>query len=34
MKKKTEGRTVVLHPDAKAAIAAWLLEAELQPTDD
>ena len=23
MKKKTEGRTVLLHPDAKAALAAW-----------
>jgi integrase len=33
MKRKTEGRTVVLHPEAKAAIAAWLLEANLQPTD-
>jgi integrase len=33
MKRKTEGRTVLLHPEAKAAIAAWLLEAELQPTD-
>jgi len=26
MKRKLEGRTVVLHPDAKAALAAWLLE--------
>jgi integrase len=33
MKRKTEGRTVLLHPDAKAAIAAWLLESELQATD-
>ena len=24
MKKKIEGRTVVLHPEAKAALAAWL----------
>jgi len=24
MKKKTEGRTVLLHPDAKAALEAWL----------
>lgn len=26
MKKKTEGRTVLLHPEAKAALAAWLDE--------
>jgi integrase len=26
MKKKTEGRTVLLHPDAKAALAEWLDE--------
>ncbi len=36
MKKKTEGRTVVLHPEAKAALAAWLkalqATAELLPT--
>jgi integrase len=25
MKKKLEGRTVVLHPDAKAALADWLM---------
>jgi integrase len=25
MKRKVEGRTVLLHPDAKAALAAWLL---------
>jgi integrase len=25
MKQKHEGRTVPLHPDAKAALAAWLL---------
>jgi integrase len=24
MKKKVEGRTVVLHPEAKAALTAWL----------
>jgi site-specific recombinase XerD len=24
MKRKVEGRTVVLHPEAKAALAAWL----------
>jgi integrase len=24
MKRKTEGRTVLLHPDAKAALATWL----------
>jgi len=24
MKRKTEGRTVLLHPEAKAALAAWL----------
>jgi site-specific recombinase XerD len=33
MKRKTEGRTVLFHPEAKAAVAAWLLEANLQPTD-
>jgi len=26
MKKKLEGRTVLLHPDARAALAAWLEE--------
>ena len=26
MKKKTEGRTILLHPDAKAALADWLPE--------
>ena len=26
MKKKTEGRTVLLHPDAKAALAKWVDE--------
>ena len=26
MKKKLEGRTVLLHPDAKAALAGWLAE--------
>lgn len=26
MKKKLEGRTVLLHPDARAALAAWLRE--------
>jgi hypothetical protein len=25
MKKKVEGRTVLLHPEAKAALATWLL---------
>jgi integrase len=29
MKKKIEGRTVVLHPEAKAAVATWLVEAYL-----
>jgi integrase len=28
---KTSGRTVPLHPDAKAALAAWLLTLRLQP---
>jgi integrase len=31
MKNKTEGRTVPLHPDAKAALAAWLLVLREQP---
>jgi integrase len=26
MKKKVEGRTVLLHPDAKAALANWLMQ--------
>jgi integrase len=29
MQKKIEGRTVVLHPEAKAAVAAWVAEAGL-----
>jgi integrase len=29
MKRKTEGRTVVLHAEAKAALAAWVLGAHL-----
>jgi site-specific recombinase XerD len=33
MKRKTERRTVLFHPEAKAAVAAWLLEANLKPTD-
>jgi integrase len=33
MKRQVEGRTVLLHPDAKAAIVAWLHEANLQPID-
>jgi site-specific recombinase XerD len=33
MKRKIEGRTVFFHPQAKAAVAAWLMEADLQPTD-
>jgi integrase len=32
MKQKLEGRTVLLHPDAKAALAAWLLT--LRPSPD
>jgi integrase len=31
MKQKREGRTVPLHPDAKAALAAWLLRLREQP---
>jgi integrase len=26
MKKKTEGRAVLLHPDAKAALSTWIIE--------
>jgi len=33
MKKKVEGRSVVLHPEAKAAVAEWVLEAGLGPDD-
>jgi integrase len=34
MKKKTEGRTVLLHPEAKAALVEWLRELEeTQPVD-
>ena len=29
MKKKTEGRTVLLHPDAKAALAGWISEMQV-----
>jgi integrase len=31
MKQKREGRTVPLHPDAKAALAAWLLQLRAYP---
>jgi integrase len=31
MKKQLEGRTVLLHPDAKAALAAWLLTLRQDP---
>jgi integrase len=31
MKNKTEGRTVLLHPEAKAALAAWLLTLRQTP---
>jgi integrase len=31
MKQKREGRTVLLHPDAKAALATWLLVLRQQP---
>jgi integrase len=31
MKQKREGRTVPLHPEAKAALAAWLLALRTQP---
>ena len=36
MKKKTEGRTVLLHPDAKVALAEWVcqLKADGYMTDD
>ena len=36
MKKKTEGRTVLLHPEAKAALAEWVrqLKADGYMTDD
>jgi site-specific recombinase XerD len=33
MKRKTEGRTAKFHPQAQAATAAWLAEAQLQPGD-
>jgi integrase len=29
MKKKVEGRTVLLHPEAKAALAVWLEELQV-----
>jgi integrase len=32
MKKKVEGRTVVLHPEAKAALAAWLQSVQTDGT--
>src|SRR5262247_1219845 len=32
MKKKLEGRTVLLHPEAKAALASWLLSLRQDPT--
>ena len=32
MKKKLEGRTVLLHPEAKAALAAWLGTLRQDPT--
>ena len=28
MKRQTEGRTVLLHPEARAALAAWLAEVQ------
>src|SRR5437016_4989147 len=31
MKKKLEGRTVLLHPEAKAALATWLLALRQMP---
>jgi integrase len=31
MKNKTEGRTVLLHPEAKAALATWLLSLRQTP---
>jgi len=31
MKKKVEGRTVLLHPEAKSALAAWLLTLQQSP---
>jgi len=34
MKKKAEGRTVVLHPKAKEALAAWIVELVARHGDD
>ena len=34
MKKQREGRTVLLHPEAKAALATWLLTLRQMPGRD
>jgi integrase len=34
MKRKVEGRTVLLHPDAKAALAVWLMQLQVGPGVD
>jgi site-specific recombinase XerD len=34
MKRKMEGRTVLLHPDAKAALAVWLMQLQAYPGVD